>query len=241
MDWNKIRPGAKSGHLGHLFESKKVSESRIKELANIEKLEVAKITLQEARAQGSEIVYVGWLDHAARGMPVDSDAVRSRVNATQLNTYDREDVVQATLPTNASRIVLSPAATKPNAKDQHYSSGVGWRRMKAGYGIRETNKCWGTEIKNILTDVPVVDDSTTFVSEDHGYVTIRRGTELFSSGSAAAQGVVKRVWTAHFNTKIMPHIGPTVFGGEMIEGYHSYRRRRRSPQESEWESKQPTC
>ena len=67
-------------------------------------------------------------------------------------------------------------------------------------------------------------------------MTIRRGTELFSSATAAAPGVVERVWTAHFNTKIMPHIGPTVFGGEMIEGHHSYRRRRRSPQESEWES-----
>ena len=60
MDWNKRRRGAKSGHLGHLFESQKVSESRIKELANAEKLEVAEITLQEARAQGSEIVHVGW-------------------------------------------------------------------------------------------------------------------------------------------------------------------------------------
>ena len=36
--------GAKGGHLGHQFESKKVSERRIKELANIEKLEVAEIT-----------------------------------------------------------------------------------------------------------------------------------------------------------------------------------------------------
>ena len=85
--------------------------------------------------------------------------------------------------------------------------------MKVWYGKRETNKCWGNEIKNILTNVPVVDDPTTFVSENHGYVTIRRGTQLFSSGSAAAPGVVKRVRTAHFNTKIMPHIGPTVFGG----------------------------
>ena len=41
---------------------------------------------------------------------------------------------------------------------------------------------------------------------------------------------------AHFNTKIMPHIGPTVFGAERIEGHHSHRRRSRSPQESEWES-----
>ena len=112
---------------------------------------------------------------------------------------------------------MSPAATKPNAKDQHYSSGIGWRRMKAWHGTRETNKCWGNEIKNILTDVPVVDDPRTFVSENQGHVTIRRGTELFSSGGAAAPGVVKRVRTAHFNTKIMPHIGPTVFGGEEKE------------------------
>ena len=67
VDWNKKRPGAKSGHLGHLFKSQKVSESRIKELANVEKLEVAEITLQEARAQISENVHVGWLDDVARG------------------------------------------------------------------------------------------------------------------------------------------------------------------------------
>ena len=162
--------------------------------------------MQEARAQGSETVDVGWLDDATRGTPEDPDAVRSRVGATQVNTYDREDVVQATLPIRASRIILSPAATKPNAKDQRYSPSVGWRRMTAWYGKRETNKCWENEIKNILTDVPVVDDPTTFVSGNHGYVTMRRGTEIFSSGSAAAPGVVKRVRTAHHNTKIMPHI-----------------------------------
>ena len=106
------------------------------------------------------------------------DAVRSRVDATQVNTCDREDVVQATLPIKASRIILSPAATKPNAKDQHYSPGVGWRRMKAWYGKRETNKCWGNEIKNILTYVPVVDDPRTFVSGNHGYVAVRRGTDF---------------------------------------------------------------
>ena len=94
-----------------------MSESGIKELANAEKLEVAEIMLQEARGQGSEIVYVGWLDDAARGTPEDLDAVRSRVDATQVNTYDREDVVQATLPIKAFRIILSPATTKPNAKN----------------------------------------------------------------------------------------------------------------------------
>ena len=100
--------------------------------------------MQKAIVQGSEIVYVRWLDDAA---PEDPDAVRNRVDATQVNTHGREDVVLATLPIKASRIIL-----------------------------------------------------------------------------------------AHYNTKIMPHIGPTVFAGEMIEGHHSYRRRRRSPRKSEWES-----
>ena len=162
VDWNKNRSGAKSGNLGHLSESQKVSEDRTKELVNTEKLDVAGIALQEARAQGSEIVHVGWLDDAARGTPQDPDAVRSRVGATQVSTYDREDVVQATPPTKASRIILSPAATKPNAKDQHHSQGVGWRRVKAWCGKRETNTCWGNEIKNILTGVPAVDDPRTF-------------------------------------------------------------------------------
>ena len=39
-----------------------MSEDRIKELANVEKLEVAEITLQKARTQGSGIVFVRWLD-----------------------------------------------------------------------------------------------------------------------------------------------------------------------------------
>ena len=49
IEWDKKYFGAKSGHLGHLFQSQKVSEDRIKELVNIEKLEVAEITLQQAR------------------------------------------------------------------------------------------------------------------------------------------------------------------------------------------------
>ena len=236
VDFNKKLPGAKSGHLGHLFESLKLSESRIKELANVEKLEVAEITLQEARAQRSETVHVGWLNDAARGTLEDLDAVRNRVDATQVNAYDREDVVLATLPIKASCIILSSAATKPNAKDQHWSSSVGWRSRKAWYGRRETNKCCGIEIKSILMGEPVVDVPTICSSENHGYVTVRRGTDFFSIGSAAAPGIVERVQTAHFNTKIMPHIGPMVFGREMIEGHHLCRRRRRSPQDSEWES-----
>ena len=77
VDRNKKCYGAKSGHLGHLFEEQKLSEDRTKELANIEKLDVAEITLQKARTQGLEIVYVRWLDDAARGTLEDLDAVRN--------------------------------------------------------------------------------------------------------------------------------------------------------------------
>ena len=83
VDWNKKCCGAKSGHLGHLFESQKVSERRVKELANIEKLEVAEITLQEARAQASEIVYARWLDDVTTRMPGETAATRSSEDATQ--------------------------------------------------------------------------------------------------------------------------------------------------------------
>ena len=107
VDWNKNRPGAKNGNLGNLFESQKVSR---------------RLELRDRRSSTSG----GWT------MRRDLDAVRSRVDATQVNTYDGEDVVQATPPIKASRIILSPAATKPNAKDQHHSQGVGWRRMKNG-------------------------------------------------------------------------------------------------------------
>ena len=55
VDWGKKYYGAKSGTL---LDSQKVYEGRLRELANIDKLEVAEpIQLQEARAQSQEIVY----------------------------------------------------------------------------------------------------------------------------------------------------------------------------------------
>ena len=56
VDRNKKCYGTKSGHLGHLFESQMVSERQIKELANIEKLEVAEVVFQEAVAQTTWII-----------------------------------------------------------------------------------------------------------------------------------------------------------------------------------------
>ena len=61
--------------------------------------------IQFARSQGTEqgeIVYGKLLDDV-KGTPEDPDAVRSRLVATQVNTYAREDVTQATAPIKASR------------------------------------------------------------------------------------------------------------------------------------------
>ena len=120
VDRNKKCCGVKSGHLGHLFESQEVSERRIKELVNIAKLEVAKITLQEATAQATEIVYARWLDDAARGTPEDPAAVSSE-DATQGNAPDHEDEVQETTPSTASRIIWSMEATTVIMKERQLS------------------------------------------------------------------------------------------------------------------------
>ena len=46
--------------------------------ANIEKLEVAEVVLQEAIAQTTEIIYAGCLDDVARRTPEDLEAVGPR-------------------------------------------------------------------------------------------------------------------------------------------------------------------
>ena len=145
---------------------------RLREFANIEKLEVAEpIQLQEGRAQNLEIVCGKWLDDV-KGTPEDTEAVRSRLVATQVNTYAREDVTQATPPIKAPRIIVSQAATKNkcegttrlfDCQTRHSSGvlhakvsgrvailppkglappGVGWKYVKAWCGTREAFKCW---------------------------------------------------------------------------------------------------
>ena len=52
-----------------------------------------------------------------------------------------------------------------------------------------------------------------FVSENHGYVTTCHGDDFVSSGSTAALDEVDRLLTTHFDTKTLPHIGPTAYGG----------------------------
>ena len=75
-----------------------------------------------------------------------------------------------------------------------------------------------------------------FVSENHGCVTACHGDDFVSGGSAAALVEVDRVLTTHFDTKILPRIGPTAYGGEVTEGKHLDRTIRWSPQGFEWES-----
>ena len=210
--------GAKRGHLGHLIESQKVSMRQIKELANIEKLEVAEIMVQETIARTTEIIYAGWLDDAAKGTPEDPAADRSSEDAT----------------ITASRIMLSMAATKVIEKEQHHSTSDGWRSMTT-WNEHETDKCW-EEVKSILMGELDIGVPMTFVSENHGCVVVHRGINVPSSGSDAESSETGCVRMAHFDTKTMPRIKPTWYGGEMTGKRNSCRGMRWSLQGSEWKS-----
>ena len=111
--------------------------------------------------------------------------------------------------------------------------------MKAWYGTREASKCLGNEVTDTLIKEgckAVVVAPMMFVSESHGHVTVCHGDDFVSCGSAAALDEVDRVLTGHFDTKILPRIGPTAYGGEVSEGKHLGRTIRWSPQGFEWKS-----
>ena len=147
-----------------------MSERRINELANIEMLEMAEITLQETIARTTEIVHAGWLDDVARGTPEDLVADRSSDDAIQVNPPKHEKGVQATTP---SRNILCKVATKGIEKDQHHSTSDGWRSMTT-WSEHETDKYW-EEVKSIPMGELVIGVPATFVSENHGYVLVHRG------------------------------------------------------------------
>ena len=218
VDRNKKCCGAKSGHLGHLFETQKVSERRIKELANIEKLEVAEITLQETIPRTTEIVYAGWLDDVARGTPEYPAADKSS-----------EDAI-----IKASRIMQSMAATKVIEKEQLHSTSDVWRSMTT-WNEQETDKCW-EEVKSILMGELDIGIPTTFVSYNHGYVLVHCGIHFSLKWQRCRVEWDRCVRMAHFDTKIMPRIKPTWFGGEMTGKRNSCRGMRWSLQGSEWKS-----
>ena len=217
VDRNKKCCGTKSGHLGHLFESQMVSEKQIKELANIEKLEVAEVVLQEAIAQTTEIIYAGWLDDVARRTPEDLTANRSS-----------EDAV-----ITASRIMWEHGSNKGH-REGATSFNDGWRSATT-WNEQETDKCW-EEVTSILTGELVIDVPTTSVSENHGCVDVHRGTNFPSGGSDAESNETECVRMAHSDTKIMPRIKPTWYGEETRGKHNSCRGVRWSLQGSECES-----
>ena len=115
--------------------------------------------------------------------------------------------------------------------------GVGWRCVKAWYGTRVASKCWENEVTDTLIKegCKAVVVLMMLVTENHGYVTVCHGNDFVSSGSAAALDEVDRVLTTHFDSKILPGIGPTVYGGEVTEGKHLGTTIRWSPQGFECE------
>ena len=121
------------------------------------------------------------------------------------------------LPCEGERVVIiPPKGLAP--------PGVGWRCVKAWHGTREASKCWGNEVADTLLKEgckAVVVVPMMFASENHGNVTVCHGDDFVYRGSAAALDEVDRVLTTHFDTKILPRIGPTAYGGEVTEGKSS--------------------
>ena len=134
----------------------------------------------------------------------------------------------------ASRIMLSMAETNVIKKEQHHSMRDGWRSMTT-WNEHETDKCW-EEVTSILTGELNIGVPTTFVSENHGCVIVHRGINFPSSGSDAESSETGCVRVTLFDTKIMPRIKPTWYGGEMRGKRNSCRGMRWNLQGSELKS-----
>jgi hypothetical protein len=168
---------------GKLLDRDKVYDGRKLEIENMQRLEVYEtIDLAEAKRAKMDIVYTKWLD-SEKPTAADPGAVRSRLVATQINNYTREDVTQATPPIKVARMVLSMAASARDHRGQHTClvgrhdirvaffhakgsgnvvmvpakglapAGVGWRALKAMYGTREASKCWGDTVTDLMLEV----------------------------------------------------------------------------------------
>ena len=109
VEWDQNYYAAKNGEL---LDPGKVQKGRQKELDNIVRFQVKRdMPISEAKAKGIKIVNAKWLDDKK---PVEGDAenVRSRLVATELNLFAREDCTQATPPRKVFRFLVSSAATK---------------------------------------------------------------------------------------------------------------------------------
>ena len=160
----------------------KVVEGRQKELDSIHSFGVKRdITTQEAKARILKFVHAKWLDDV-KPTPTDPKAVRSRLVATEVATYAREDVSQSTPPLRGSRLIVSLAATKRSQTGEHkrlvarydisvayfHAESTGriavlppkglarpgwcWLLEKAMYGTREASQQWGKKVTKVMVD-----------------------------------------------------------------------------------------
>jgi hypothetical protein len=178
MPQHEVR-GTKSGQP---LDLTKVMEGRQRELDSIHRFNVKRdITVQEARSKGLKFVHAKWLDDV-KPTPADPLAVRSRLVATEVATYAREDVSQSTPPLKGSRLIVSLAASKRSQTGEHtrlvarydisvaffHAESTGqiavippkglarpgccWHLQKAMYGTREASQQWGKKVTQVMVN-----------------------------------------------------------------------------------------
>eukprot|EP00929_Paragymnodinium_shiwhaense_P111971 TRINITY_DN8021_c0_g1_i4.p1 TRINITY_DN8021_c0_g1~~TRINITY_DN8021_c0_g1_i4.p1 ORF type:complete len:1618 (+),score=271.11 TRINITY_DN8021_c0_g1_i4:701-5554(+) len=179
LDHDAVFYGAKSGKR---LDPEKVRAGRQREVDQIGEFNVKQdMLIAEARKRGLKLVYAKWLDDE-KPTAEDPSAVRSRLVATEINTFGREDVTQATPPLKSHRAIISLAATWKGTTGVHdcllgrydvrvaffhapstgkiavippaglAPPGVCWYLLKAMYGTREASRCWGSHVTDTLLE-----------------------------------------------------------------------------------------
>ncbi|CAK0795275.1 unnamed protein product [Prorocentrum cordatum] len=203
IDWGRAYDGVKSGTV---LDKQKVCEGRVCELANMVRLGVVEpISIADARSLGLKIVDPKWLEDEQPN-PEGEQAMRCRLVATQVDTYNREDATQATPPIKAPRMI-STAATKTNAKGRR-------DRLIGRHDIRVA----------------------FFHATGSGKVVIIPPRGLAPPGVGWRALKVDRVLTRHFDAKVLPRIGPPAHSGEVAEGQHLGRAIRWTADVFEWQA-----
>ena len=109
VEWDKTYYSAKTGEV---LDPAKVLAGRQKECDNIIKFEVKRdMPIVECKAKGIKIVSAKWLDNK-KPFADDDENVWTRMTATEVNLYAREDCTQATLPRKVFRFIVSISTTK---------------------------------------------------------------------------------------------------------------------------------
>ena len=133
----------------------------------------------ECKLKGIKLVNAKWLDDK-KPTAEDPETVRSRLVATEVNWYAREDCTQATPPRKVFRFIVSMAATRiaPDGSRRRLIArydvsvaffhadgegktavippkelripGIAWFLEKALYGIRKASQLFGTYVSDSM-------------------------------------------------------------------------------------------